>query len=93
MIDFILLLVLTSTWCFGFRALFQPDMILEKVGDWMWDKSEFVSKPLFQCPPCMASIHGSIAFILFNDFFILQWIAFCICLCGLNYLITKIALE
>lgn len=116
MIDFILLLILTSLWIFGFRALFQEDMILERLGDKLWGEThkspsdlvplkkgwlpEWICKPLFQCPPCMSSIHGTYSFFLLFDHQHLTlidtiglWVAFCICLCGLNYLITKIALE
>jgi hypothetical protein len=117
MTDFILLLILTSLWCFGFRALFQEDMIFEKIGDKLWgeekyytiDKAtkvkkgllpEWICKPLFQCPPCMSSIHGTYAFFSLFDHHHINildtvslWVAFCVCLCGLNYLITKIVLE
>lgn len=117
MIDFILLLILTSLWIFGFRALFQEGMILEKVGDKLWGDDggfikgvnykkikgilpEWLCKPLFQCPPCMSSIHGTYSYFMFfnhaslsNTDTVCLWVVFCITLCGLNYLITKIVLE
>jgi len=117
MTDFLLLLVLTSLWIFGFRTLFQEDMILEKLGNKLWGESlqyaadekyhptggwlpVWFCKMLFQCPPCMASVHGSYSFFLLFDHHGISiidttglWIAFCICLCGLNYLIMKAILE
>lgn len=93
MVDFLLLLILTSLWCFGVKTLFSEGFLLERVGDWAWGKSEFLSKPLFQCPPCMASVHGGLAYIFFYDGPYGMSIFFLICLCGLNYLITQILPE
>lgn len=92
MVDFLILLILTFLWCYGVRTLFSEGFLLERVGDWAWEKSEFISKPLFQCPPCQSSIHGTIAYFIFFDGFLL-WIPFCICLCGLNYLALKLLTE
>lgn len=68
MTDFLLLLIITAFWCFGVKTLFSEGFLLERVGDWAWEKSEFLSKPLFQCPPCMASIHGISSYLIFVPF-------------------------
>lgn len=93
MTDFLLLLILTSCWCFGFRTLFQEGFLFHSLGDKLWAWSEFWSKPIFQCPPCMASIHGALAYIFFYDGYYGMSIFFLICLCGLNFLITQIIPE
>jgi hypothetical protein len=53
-------------------------------------KHYWITKPLFNCMPCMASIHGMFGFLLiFGDFSI--WaVLYCIALCGLNSLISKL---
>lgn len=54
---------------------------------------EWITKPLFDCPICMASIHGTLWFAgILPYFFSVQmhikfWILFMFCLCGLNTII------
>lgn len=95
MIDFILCLIITSAWTWGFHVLFEeghlldgPGKVIERtIGTWY-------SKPLFLCPICMASVHGTIAFCIFyyneqiNN--ALLWPVFCICIAGINYLLVKL---
>lgn len=98
MTEFIQYLLLTSAWIWGVNCLFSEDHIFEKAGDWVFDNMpEWVYKPTIGCAACMSSIHGTIAyFILFDrnavylrSVYVLQWWAFCICLCGLNFLLIK----
>jgi len=55
--------------------------------------------PLFLCPPCMGSFHGVLVFFLIGPAVtgsILQLITlvpYCICLCGLNYIVNQIIPE
>jgi len=106
MIDFILYLLLTSGWIWGFHALFQEGHILESVADWWFkdlspdnhfiDKArEWLGKPLFACAACMSSIHGTISYFIFlyKDFGIWLWPVFCIVLCGLNFVIIKLTTK
>jgi len=92
MVDFILLLILTSLWIWGFHGFFQlNDFFTGKYS--RFELPIFIRKPLFDCPPCMSSIHGTISYFLFTDYpsyhAITLWIAFCFCLCGLNYIIKE----
>lgn len=88
--DFIVLVIIGACWCWGVFTLFQDGYILEKPGHFLWDNiGNFVCKPIFSCPPCMASIHGfAIGFIYYG----LSWQIpiFMICLCGLNFIIKSI---
>jgi hypothetical protein len=86
-------LLLASLWCFGVHAAFQNDMLLGKLGTWIELRIGYKwCKPLFGCPPCMASVHG--AFI--SGYFGLTptvALVFIICLCGLNYVINQLLPE
>lgn len=91
---FIHLLILSSLWCFGFHVVFKKlilKTILEYDLDENWDGlswfAKFALKPLFACPPCMASVHGTAIHFL-NGGDPITWIPFVVCLCGLNYVIS-----
>lgn len=89
---FAILLSLSSLWIMGVNSLFQEDMILEKLGQWQDENLPvLVNKPLWRCPPCMASFHGSVLYCLFlcGDYGLLLWLPFVICLAGVNYLIVN----
>lgn len=97
LLAFVSMLALASFWCLGFQLVVKN--ILDEVfgididQQWMsfarWKQLSF--KPLFACPYCMASVHGTIIFFLFmlGTFSVMFWIPFCICLCGLNYIIYQ----
>jgi hypothetical protein len=88
--EFIGELILGSLWCYGVYALFDNDHLLGPVGDWL-EKFTSVTfcRPLFGCPPCMASVHGAMIGI---GLFGISWtiLSYCICLCGLNFIIKNI---
>lgn len=56
---------------------------------------EFYSKPLFTCPPCMASVHSTYFYAFFLSLigFSWQWLLFyplyVLILCGLNFIISS----
>lgn len=102
MTDFLLLLIVTSLWCIGVWNAFGPDMIFGKIGElargtntesrgFKVNKAlpSWVRKPLFDCPFCMASIHGFASCTIFHG---LDWmvIPFIVCLSGLNYIVIQI---
>lgn len=99
MIDFILLLVLTSFWCVGVWNAFDEGMIFGKVGIWARGRGgktpvkahlpAWAIKPLFDCPFCMSSIHGFASYAIFHG---IDWmvIPFIVCLSGLNYVIINL---
>jgi hypothetical protein len=105
LIDFSIMLVIGCLFCIGIQAIteYEEDkngnisdkMILWKLrfysikylGVWL-------SKPLFLCLPCMASIVGTIIFFTFSLVFfqnvcIFAWPLYCITLSGLNYVIQR----
>lgn len=100
MTDFFFLLVLTSLWCIGVWNAFGTDMIFGKIGEWgrglrsgkivvenhlpLW-----AVKPLWDCPSCMASLHGFASYAIFHG---IDWmvIPFIVCLSGLNYIVIQV---
>jgi hypothetical protein len=88
--EFIILLIIACNWCFGIFTPFHEGYILESIGDRIRSViGKQLSKPIFGCPPCMASIHGA-AIGLFWWGIDLRVIPFMICLCGLNFIIKNI---
>lgn len=88
--EWILYLILNSLWIWGFHALFAKEMILERVGDWLCDRlPEWITRPVFDCPTCQSSIHGTLVYFLFVNTGLLMWPVYCVCLCGLNYLLGR----
>lgn len=80
-------LIIGCLWCFGFWKLWDDLLLplrtkIELAITMRW------TKPLFNCPPCMASVHG---FGLGLYFFGLDpiIILYCFALCGLNYIVLQ----
>lgn len=72
------------SWIWGFEYTCRDGEIFGKPANWMrTNLPEWVTKPLFDCKYCMASIHGTMIFYSFlwgwSPF---MWIVFCFCLCG-----------
>jgi len=89
----LIVLLFASFWCFGISVIFKEEMILEKAGIWMDENIlPYLNKPLWKCPICMASIHGTAIFALFvmPIYGIWLWVPFCVCLAGLNYVIINL---
>jgi hypothetical protein len=83
-----LVLVLNSLACLGVHCLTREGMLLEKVGNYIRHYvGDYWSKPLFDCPPCMASVWGLMGWLYFvTD---LHLIPYLLILCGLNALTSK----
>jgi hypothetical protein len=85
-------LLIGFLWCQGVYKLFDDGL------SWIASKIEMKigliwSKPLFNCPPCMASVHGTILSFAFFGFDFRTWILYCFCLCGFNYLFQLFVLN
>lgn len=100
MTDFILSVILTSFWIHGVHRLFSPGYLLGEWGDHMEEQlPNWLMKPLFGCPVCMASIHGAFWFgvvLPFGfdiSFPLLTAIPFMVCVCGLNSIIHEFKHE
>lgn len=91
MTDFILLLLFGAFWTWGVSCLFQEGYILEKPGNYLWGNwPKWICKPLFACPPCMSSVHGSVIAICYFDWHLYYILPYMICLCGINFIIKSI---
>lgn len=95
-------LVIAAFWCIGFMIVVRKLILKEAMGielDDIWDIlpkwKQRLFKPLFACPACMASVHGTIIYLVFVAPFIgyLHWIPFCIVLCGLNFFLSQFFTE
>lgn len=85
-------LIFGSFWCYGIWTLFRNDMILEKAGVWLDENlPNYLNKPLWKCPICLASVHGTAIYALFLMplYGIWLWIPFCVCLCGFNHFVMQ----
>jgi hypothetical protein len=74
--------------CVGIWNLFGNGMILGWLGN-IWEKRlpDAINMPLWSCPPCMASVHGTwVWFYLGGD--VAMWVPFCLALCGCNKLLS-----
>jgi hypothetical protein len=88
--NFLLLLLFGSFWIWGIYAPFSEGYVFEKVGTFFTKLlGKQIVKPLFACPVCMPSVHGSILAVVVYDFTFIA-LAFVICLCGLNFIIKSI---
>jgi hypothetical protein len=90
MTDFITLIIISSMWIMGFHVLFRSGFLLSRAGDYMdthW--SLWINKPLWRCPPCMASVHGTLIFFTLPEQGLLLWVFFIVCLAGFNYFLTQ----
>lgn len=92
---------LSAMWCFGFHT-FMKNLLIEAFDfdiniQWellpRWVKVAL--KPLFACPYCMASVHGTAIFFAFVLGYLplIMWPVWCICLCGFNYLLSQFVTE
>lgn len=86
--DFWSRLPLGILWIFGIYTLFEKGMILGRLGDWGAKlMPKWATKPLYDCPSCMASFHGTIIWFGTNGD-LWRWPIFCIVLCGCNRLLS-----
>lgn len=80
---------LTSLWCVGLWRSFDTGMIFGKLDLILQKKlSNFVYKPLIGCVTCMASVHGFVAYFLFNYSIDVKVIPFIVCVAGLNSILS-----
>lgn len=75
-------------------TLLCPGMIFGKLGKWLEKLlPEWAQKPLFECPPCMASLWGTMVFLLTGGGTVVQGVVFVLALCGLMRILSGIALK
>lgn len=93
MIDFLLRLIISSLTIFGIWGLFGPGMLLGWLGD-IWEKRlpDAMNKPLWSCPPCMASVHGTWLWCVLGGSLSL-YIPFVLALSGFNRIVASNLLK
>lgn len=84
------LIAITSLALYATGVLQQEGMLLYPIRQWL-DKRNLpylIAKPLYLCPPCMASIWGSLVwFFVPGQVFCIGWPLFCLAVCGFTYLL------
>lgn len=90
MIDFFVYLFIGVFWIWGINCLFSYGYIFEPIGMILERLiGSWACKPIFHCPPCMSSLHGTAIFFIFVD---LHWhysFLFVVCLTGINFIIKE----
>ena len=90
--DFWLRMAVAILWIIGVWNAFKKGMIFGTWGDWLYDWNEIVSKPIFACPPCMASLHGILIWGATGG----EWpllLPFIVCLSGAMKILTSTLLR
>lgn len=89
MIDFIIWLVLAALWIWGIYFMCRRGQIFVDIGN-VGKKvlPKWLQKPLFLCPMCMSSIHGTLIYVV-SPMHYNFWLhaLFLVTLCGLNVII------
>jgi hypothetical protein len=83
------IILLNSLICLGVHVLTRDGMLFENIANLVRDNiSEFWCKPLFDCPPCMASVWGLLGWFYLTPS--LAIVPYLLVLCGVNALISKL---
>lgn len=81
---------IVTAWIWGVKAVFTDPFIFFKLGEKVEGLiGRWVSKPLFRCPVCMSSAHGTYFFLYFDRSGIMDWALFVMCLAGISFLIKE----
>jgi hypothetical protein len=84
-----LVIVLNSLACLGVHCVTREGMLFGPVAEYIRSIiGEYSCKPLFDCPPCMASVWGLLGWFYFMPS--LAIVPYLLVLCGVNALISKI---
>jgi hypothetical protein len=92
--------IITVLVIYGVKAATSPGMILEFIemtsirlltrlmkAYWV----NYISKPLFHCTPCMASVYGTISYWCYADNTTYSgWVIFVFAITGFNWILNKI---
>lgn len=80
---FATLAILTAVYQIGFSALFDEHMLFERIGKFLTPIEDglhrkkglpmWINKPIWYCPPCMSSIHGTAIYLLLGTALGLPW--------------------
>jgi len=95
MTDFLVWLIISSFWIWGFHFCFREKQIFGSTGNWLDNRlPKWICKPLFKCPMCMASIHGTAIYLLSPMAYHPAYhLLFVMALCGLNDIIDGLTAD
>lgn len=92
MIDLLLLMLINALAIIGIYLSFGEGMIFRGLGLWIEKKIHYdLTKPLFNCPTCMASIHSILPYWCSYDFNAHNVVIYVFYVAGLSALSTFIA--
>jgi hypothetical protein len=97
MIQLTLFVLANSLWCLGIHYLF-IDGPFKRLGDWLsYYTTEsniyWITKPFYNCMPCMASVHGLIGYFYMYETINAFTLVYLIVLLGVNVLVSKYYYE
>lgn len=93
-----------ALWVVGFWAAALPGQILDPIATWLAGDSkaipaidghapQWITKPLFECPQCMCSLHGILWWSIFQPFPLILLPVYVVCLSGLLKVVTILVLN
>lgn len=94
--------IFNALWILGVWNLFRPDEMLGEIGDFFAGSKErgmerilpwYISRPIFECAPCMASFHGVLWWLLFHPFPLILLPIYIVCLSGFLKVVTILVLN
>lgn len=87
--EYAILALFTTFWCWGFHNAFKDGEVLGRPGNWIRNNMPpWWRDPMVECPVCMASVHGTIWFLIWEpQWAFLPWIMFIVAVSGFNYVI------
>lgn len=84
-----LALALNSLACLGIHCVTRDGMVFGPIAEYIRALvGDFSAKPLFDCPPCMASVWGFLGWFYLTPG--LALLPYLLVLCGVNALISKL---
>lgn len=95
---------LNILWIVGVWNAFLPGQILSPIGDLLSGNNkapipfdgmapEWVTKPLYECPMCCASVHGTLWWFVFGMGSVWFWPVYVVCLSGAMKIIAILVLN
>lgn len=88
--EYVLHIIVVGFWCWGFYNAFGDGEIFGGIGKVLRKTlPSYIQDPIFECPICMVSTHGTIWFLILNDWSFLPWILFIVSVSGFNYCLSK----
>lgn len=93
---------LNLLWIIGVWNAAEPDEILGSIANWMSGSPsqgiprhvpEWITKPLYDCPVCMASVHGILWWCLFQPFTVWLLPFYVVCLSGASKILVILVVQ